>query len=158
MTKCGVRTVRIDFMTEDWLATPRGTRHGVIFRTYLKKRVTYHTRLWGPPSLLYSGYRGSLPQGPLRGRSVMLTTHTHVVPSSRMSRSYTCSPPSVFMVCSGTALAFLVLASLVAMHRKQLCNFMLVATYLKTALLMTLAPYVKSGLQTEYSYRIVLTH
>jgi hypothetical protein len=31
----------------------------------------------------------------------------HVVPRSRMSRSYTLSPPSASVACSGTALAFL---------------------------------------------------
>jgi hypothetical protein len=30
----------------------------------------------------------------------------HKVPTSRMSRSYTSSPPSAFMACSGKALAF----------------------------------------------------
>jgi hypothetical protein len=30
----------------------------------------------------------------------------HLVPRSRMSRSYTSSPPSAFLACSGTALAF----------------------------------------------------
>jgi hypothetical protein len=49
-------------------------------------------QLWGPPSLLSSGYRGSSPQGVKRGRGVMLTTHPHLVPRSRMSRSYTSSP------------------------------------------------------------------
>jgi hypothetical protein len=39
-----------------------------------------------------------------RGRGVTLTTHPHQVPRSRMSRSYTSSPPSASMVCSGTAL------------------------------------------------------
>jgi hypothetical protein len=35
-----------------------------------------------------------------------LTTHPHIVSRSRMSRSYTSSPPSVFVACSGTASAF----------------------------------------------------
>jgi hypothetical protein len=39
-----------------------------------------------------------------RGRGVTLTTHPHVVPRLRMSRSYTSSPPSATMACSGTAL------------------------------------------------------
>jgi hypothetical protein len=41
---------------------------------------------------LYNGYRGSFPRGQKRGRGVTLTTHPHLVPRSRMSRSYT-SPP-----------------------------------------------------------------
>jgi hypothetical protein len=49
----------------------------------------------GPPSLLYNGYRGGgvLSTVLKRGRGVTLTTHPHVVPRSRMSRSYTFSPP-----------------------------------------------------------------
>jgi hypothetical protein len=41
-------------------------------------------RLWGPPSLLYSGYRGVK-----RGLGVTLTTCPHLVPRSKMSSSYT---------------------------------------------------------------------
>jgi hypothetical protein len=47
-------------------------------------------------------------QGLKRGRGVTLTIHPHLVPRSRMSRSYTSSPPSAFMACSGTALALVV--------------------------------------------------
>jgi hypothetical protein len=39
------------------------------------------------------------------GQSVTLTTHPHLVPGSRMSRSYTFSPPIAFVACSGTPLA-----------------------------------------------------
>jgi len=39
---------------------------------------------WGPPSLLYSGYRGLLPRG-WSGRGAKLTTHLHLVPRLRMS-------------------------------------------------------------------------
>jgi hypothetical protein len=39
-----------------------------------------------------------------RGRGVTLTTHPHLVPRSRMCRSYISSPPSASMACSGTAL------------------------------------------------------
>jgi hypothetical protein len=48
---------------------------------------------------------GPFHGGVKRGRGVTLTTHPHLVPRSRMSRSYTSSPPSAFMACSGTALA-----------------------------------------------------
>jgi hypothetical protein len=47
---------------------------------------------------------GVLSPGVKRGRGVMLTTHPHLVPRSRMSRSYTSSPPSASMACSRTAL------------------------------------------------------
>jgi hypothetical protein len=40
------------------------------------------------------------------GRGVTLTTHPHLVPRSWMSRSYTSSPPSASMACSGTSLLF----------------------------------------------------
>jgi hypothetical protein len=36
---------------------------------------------------------GVLSPGLKRGRGVTLTTHLHLVPRSRMSRSYTSSPP-----------------------------------------------------------------
>jgi hypothetical protein len=49
---------------------------------------------------------GVLPPGVNRGLGVTLTTHPHLVPRSRMSRSYTPLPPSAFVACSGTALAF----------------------------------------------------
>jgi hypothetical protein len=39
-------------------------------------------RLWSPPNLLSSGYRGLFLRG-LRGRSVKLTTHLQLVPRSR---------------------------------------------------------------------------
>jgi hypothetical protein len=38
---------------------------------------------------------------------VTLTTHPHLVPRSRMSRSYISSPPSASMACRGTALPFM---------------------------------------------------
>jgi hypothetical protein len=50
---------------------------------------------------------GVLSPGLKRGRGVTLTTHPHLVLMSRMSRSYTSSPPSAFMACSGTALALI---------------------------------------------------
>jgi hypothetical protein len=43
-----------------------------------------------------------------RGRGVWLTINPHLVPRSRMSRSYTSSaPPSAFVACGCTDLAFL---------------------------------------------------
>jgi hypothetical protein len=39
-----------------------------------------------------------------RGRDVTLITHAHLVPRSRMSTSYTSSPPKRPMACCGTAL------------------------------------------------------
>jgi hypothetical protein len=38
-----------------------------------------------------------------RGRGVTLTTHVHLVPRSKISRSYTSSPPCAIMTCSVTA-------------------------------------------------------
>jgi hypothetical protein len=76
--------------------------------------ILYHLcpdRLWGPPSLLYNGYRGVLSPG-VKARPRRDADHSpHLVPRSRISRSYTSSPPSAFMVCSGTALAVFVLRS-----------------------------------------------
>jgi hypothetical protein len=50
---------------------------------------------------------GVLSPGAKRGRGVTLTTRPHLVLTLRMSRSYTFSPPSTFMACSGTYLAYL---------------------------------------------------
>jgi hypothetical protein len=47
---------------------------------------------------------GGPSPGVKRGRGVTLTIYLHLVPRSRMSRSYTSSPPSAFMACSGTDL------------------------------------------------------
>jgi hypothetical protein len=49
---------------------------------------------------------GVLSPGVKRGRAVTPTTHPHLVPRSRMSRDILPLPPSAFMACSGTALAF----------------------------------------------------
>jgi hypothetical protein len=49
---------------------------------------------------------GVLSLGLMHGRGVTLTSHPHLVPSSRMSRSYTPLPPSAFVACRGTALGF----------------------------------------------------
>jgi hypothetical protein len=48
---------------------------------------------------------GVLSPGLKRGRGAKLTTHPNIVPRSKMSRSYSSSPPSAFVACSGTALA-----------------------------------------------------
>jgi hypothetical protein len=53
------------------------------------------------PASCTMGTGGPFP-GAKRGRDVTLTTHPHLVPKSGM-RSYTSSPPSACMACSGTA-------------------------------------------------------
>jgi hypothetical protein len=40
----------------------------------------FSNRLWGPPSLLSSGYRGVLSPVVKCGRGVTLTTYLHLVP------------------------------------------------------------------------------
>jgi hypothetical protein len=57
------------------------------------------------PASCTMGTGGPFP-GVKRGRGVTLTTHPHPMPTSRMSRSYTSSPPSASVACSGIALAF----------------------------------------------------
>jgi hypothetical protein len=54
---------------------------------------------------------GVLSPGVKRGRGVTLTTHPHLGPGSWMSRSYTSSPPSASMACSGTALLIYMLCT-----------------------------------------------
>jgi hypothetical protein len=60
------------------------------------------------PASCTMGIGGPFP-GVKHGRGVMLTTHPHLVPRSRMSGSYTPLPPSVSMACRGTALLFTLL-------------------------------------------------
>jgi hypothetical protein len=47
----------------------------------------------GPTQPLVQWVPGVLSQGVKRGQGVTLTTHPHLVPRSRMSRSYISSPP-----------------------------------------------------------------
>ena len=44
-------------------------------------------RLWGPPSLLFNGYRGSFPKGGggCSGWGLNFTTHLHIFPRFRMT-------------------------------------------------------------------------
>jgi len=57
---------------------------------------------WGP----VQWEPGVLSPGVKHGRGMTLTTHPHLVLRSRMSRSYTSSPPCASMVCCGTALLY----------------------------------------------------
>jgi hypothetical protein len=61
----------------------------------------------GPTQPLVRWVPGVLSPGLKRKRGVTLTTHPHLVPRSRMSRSYTL-PTSAFVECRGTALALVV--------------------------------------------------
>jgi hypothetical protein len=58
----------------------------------VKKVCNFNSATWlflsDQPRLLSNGYPGVKD-----GRGVTLTTHPHLVPRSRMSRSYTSSPP-----------------------------------------------------------------
>jgi hypothetical protein len=58
------------------------------------------------PASCTMGNGGPFP-GAKRGWSVTLTTHPYLLPRSRLSRSYTSSPPRAAMACSGAALLLL---------------------------------------------------
>jgi hypothetical protein len=60
----------------------------------------------GPTQSPVQWIPGVLSPGLRRGQGVTLTTHPHLAPRSRLSRSYTSSPPSASVACSGTAFAF----------------------------------------------------
>jgi hypothetical protein len=92
-----------DYALDDWGSIPGGGK-GFFLHPLCPDR------LWGPPSLLYNGYWGSFARGKARP-GVTLTTHPHLVPRSRMDRSYTSSPPSASMTCSGTALLCFVMCT-----------------------------------------------
>jgi hypothetical protein len=62
-----------------------------------------------PTQPLIQWVPGVLSSGVKRGRGVMLTTHSHLVPRSWMSRIYTSSPLMPPYVCCGTALPLLLL-------------------------------------------------
>jgi hypothetical protein len=57
----------------------------------------------GPTQPPVQWIHGVLSPGVKRGQGVTLTTHPYLMPRSRMSRSYTSSPPSSSMARSGSA-------------------------------------------------------
>jgi hypothetical protein len=59
------------------------------------------------------GTGGPFPGGKARPG---LTTHPHLVPRSWMSRSYTSSPPSASMACSGAALLYIYIYIYIYIH------------------------------------------
>jgi hypothetical protein len=67
------------------------------------------------PASCTMGTGGLLPWSK-RGRSVTLTTRPHLVPKSRMSRSYIFSTPSTTMACSGTALLLFMVSHCIHAH------------------------------------------
>jgi hypothetical protein len=58
----------------------------------------------GPTQPPVQSVPGVLSPGVKRGQGVMLTTHPHLVQRLWMSRSYSFSPPSASMACSGADL------------------------------------------------------
>jgi hypothetical protein len=52
-------------------------------------------------------------------RGIRLTTHPHLMPRSRMSRSYTSSAPNASVACSETALALVLLNGLIVYSLEQ---------------------------------------
>jgi hypothetical protein len=75
------------------------------------------------PASCTMGIGGPLP-GRKRGRGVTLTTHPHLMPRSRMNRSYLSSPPSASMAFSGTALALAAFSLVLFEVRIGLLNIM----------------------------------
>jgi hypothetical protein len=69
---------------------------GRIILKYTTSSPPRPERLWGPPSLLSKGTRGSFPGGKA-GRGVKLTTHLHLVPSRRMSETLRPLPQYAFV-------------------------------------------------------------
>jgi hypothetical protein len=61
----------------------------------------------GPTQLPVQWLPVVISPGVMRGRGVTLTTHPHLGPRLKMSRSYTFSPPNASMACSGTAYLYL---------------------------------------------------
>ena len=55
-------------------------------------------RIWGPLSPLLKGHWGLLSRG-WSGRDFKVTTHLHLVPKVRMSKSYSSTPLYAFKAC-----------------------------------------------------------
>jgi hypothetical protein len=86
-------------LTTDWTIGVRSPAEAKDFSSNL----CVQTGSEAHPASCPMGTGGPFP-GAKRGRGVTLTTHPHLLPRSRMSRSYTSSPSSATMACSGTAL------------------------------------------------------
>jgi hypothetical protein len=89
------------------------SRWGEIFHTY-------PNRLWGPPSLLYNGYR--VFPGGKSGRGMMLTTHPLLVPRLRKNWAI---PPLTLWVLLGLLRGSHPLPLLQVHHNGGTCCFML---------------------------------
>jgi hypothetical protein len=88
-----------DYGLDDRIGRSRfDPRQGQIFLLALASRPAL-----GPTQPPIQWVPGVLSPGVKSGRGVTLTTHPHLVPRLRMSRSYTFSPPCASMACSGTA-------------------------------------------------------
>jgi hypothetical protein len=92
-----------DYALDDWGSIPGGGQR--IFPPSSVSRPAL--RPTQPP---VQWVLGVLPRGKARP-GVTLTIHPHLVPRSRMDRSYTSSPPSASMACSGTALLCFVICT-----------------------------------------------
>jgi hypothetical protein len=80
-------SVNID-PTTDWTTGVRSPTEAMDFSSSLCVQTSSHSH----PASYPMGTGGLFP-GVKRGRDMMITTHTHLVPTSRMSRSYTSCPP-----------------------------------------------------------------
>jgi hypothetical protein len=93
-----------------------GSPVGIVTRLWAGRRVRFSAGpviffslppLWGPPSLIPSGYRGLFRQG-LSCRSVKLTAHFYLVPRLRMHGAVLLFPQYILMLwgVKGTTLRF----------------------------------------------------
>jgi hypothetical protein len=89
----GARCIVPDYRLDD-----RGSIPGRIIWFFLQ--LLCPDQLWGPPSLLSNGYWESFLGGKARPGRDADHTH-HLVPSSKMSRSYSSSPLYAYMAVAG---------------------------------------------------------
>jgi hypothetical protein len=75
-------------LTTDWTAGVRSPVEAKVFSLTSASRPAL-----GPTQSPMQWVPVVISPGVKRGRGVTLTTHPHLVPRSRMSRSYTFSPP-----------------------------------------------------------------
>jgi hypothetical protein len=98
---------------------------------------------------------GVLSPGLKRGRGVTLTTHPHLVPRSRMSRSIPTFLTSAFVACSGTALAFKTLMAFYIV----VSSFVIDLTHLSQMVYnLNVNPCICAFYSTQYKGRRLFRH
>jgi hypothetical protein len=106
-SRCSSVSIVSDYRLDDRAIGVRSPAEATVFSSSL----CVQTGSGAHPASCTMGTGGSF-SGVNRGQGVMLTTHPHLVLRSIMSRSYTSTPPSADMTCSGIYLALAIHAKI----------------------------------------------